>query len=475
MKKYDVVIIGGGAGGLTVASGASSLGAKVALIEKERHLGGDCLHVGCVPSKALIQASKDIFTARTKAKELGLDVSGSVDLGKVNERVQQSIRVIQMHDSDERFTSLGVDLYKGTGTFTSANTVRVDDQEIYGKRIVIAAGSRPLVPPIEGLQEAGFWTNENLFEQRELPEKLLVIGGGPIGLELSQALSRLGSKVTIVEKGKKLLSTEDESIQKAAVSVLEKELTIQLNSEVKKVEITSNRRKRVTIQKGNEQYTEEYDQILLAVGRKPNSERMNLNVAGVFQDERGFIPTNEKLQTNVPHIFAIGDINGKFAFTHVAGEEGKVVVQNAILGVPKKMSYDHIPWNIYTQPEIFHMGMTEQETRKLGIKFSVYEVPLTDVDRFISDQEADGLIKIITDQKGKILGGHAIGNGSGDWMQSVIFAMKKGSKIGDLSQMIYPYPNHAAAIQRTADLYWRSKLFSGTLPKLTKKYISWFR
>nr|WP_255547414.1 hypothetical protein [Fictibacillus sp. 26RED30] len=139
------------------------------------------------------------------------------------------------------------------------------------------------------------------------------------------------------------------------------------------------------------------------------------------------------------------------------------------------MSYDHIPWNIYTQPEIFHMGMTEQETRKLGIKFSVYEVPLTDVDRFISDQEADGLIKIITDQKGKILGGHAIGNGSADWMQSVIFAMKKGSKIGDLSQMIYPYPNHAAAIQRTADLYWRSKLFSGTLPKLTKKYISWFR
>ena len=475
MKKYDVVIIGGGAGGLTVASGASSLGAKVALIEKERHLGGDCLHVGCVPSKAFIQASKDIYTARSKGRELGLDVSGSVDLGKVNERVQQSIIAIQKHDSDERFTSLGVDLYKGAGTFTSANTVRVDDQEIYGKRIVIATGSRPLIPPIEGLNDAGFWTNENLFKQKELPENLLVVGGGAIGLELSQALSRLGSKVTIVEKGKKLLSTEDESIQKAAVYILEKELTIHLNSEVKKIQITSNGRKRVTIHKGNEHYTEEYDQILLAVGRKPNSERLNLNAAGVFQDERGFIPTNEKLQTNVPHIFAIGDINGKFAFTHIAGEEGKVVVQNAILGVPKKMSYDHIPWNIYIQPEIFHVGMTEQQARKFGIKFSVYEVPLTIVDRFISDQEADGLIKIITDQNGKIIGAHAIGNGSGDWMQAVVLAMKKGRKIGDLSQMIYPYPNHAAAIQRTADLYWRSKLFSGTIPKLTKKYISWFR
>ncbi|MBY6035795.1 FAD-dependent oxidoreductase [Fictibacillus nanhaiensis] len=475
MKKYDVVVIGGGAGGLTVASGASSLGAKVALIEKEQHLGGDCLHVGCVPSKAFIQAAKEVYTVRKNAQKLGIEISGEVNLRKVNERVQQSIDVIQEHDSDDRFEKMGVDLYKGVGQFTSDHTVSINGEEIYGKRIVISTGSRPFVPPVKGLQEAGYWTNEQIFKQDNLPIDLLVIGGGPIGLELSQAMARLGSNVTVVERSDKLLTTEDETIQTAALEVLKLELSILVSSEVKSVVVTENGKKRVSIDKSGEVIVLEVDEMLMAVGRKPNSDQLELKRAGVEQDKRGYIPTNEKLQTNIPHIYAIGDINGKYPFTHVAGEEGKTVVQNAVLGIPKKMNYKQIPWIIYTDPEIFHIGVTEKEASERGETFNVYEVPLNEVDRFIADHETSGMVKIITDKKGKIMGAHALGKGAGDWMQTVILAMKKGIKIGDLSQMIFPYPNHAAAVQRTADVYWREKLFNGHVPKITKKYIEWFR
>ncbi|WP_273122314.1 dihydrolipoyl dehydrogenase family protein [Bacillus weihaiensis] len=474
MKRYDVIIIGGGAGGLTVASGASSLGAKVALIEKEQNLGGDCLHVGCVPSKAFIQAAKEVYTARNKATSLGLTVSGETTLKQVNERVKKSIDVIQEHDSDERFTSMGIDLYKGYGHFTSDHTVLIQDEEIYGKRIVIATGSRPFVPPIKGLEEAGYWTNETIFKQEHLPKELLVIGAGPIGLELSHAMARLGSNVTVVEHAPTLLSKEDSDISHVASKKLGRELTFLLESEVKEVK-RENGKKNVMIDvKGTmKQFT--FDEILVAVGRTPNSDKLQLERAGVQMDEKGFVPTNDRLQSNVKHIYAIGDINGKYPFTHVAGEEGKTVVQNAVMGIPKKMNYSEIPWIIYTDPEIFHIGITEAEAKSKGIEYSVYKVSLEDVDRFVADHDTSGLVKIITNSKGYMIGAHAIGQGSGDWMQTVIFAMKNKKKIGDLSQMIFPYPNHAAAIQRTADLYWREKLFSGIIPKLTKTYIKWFR
>ncbi|WP_257349273.1 dihydrolipoyl dehydrogenase family protein [Pseudalkalibacillus decolorationis] len=474
MNKYDVIVIGGGAGGLTVASGASSLGAKVALIEKEKHLGGDCLHVGCVPSKAFIQASKEIYSARVNASSLGLEVTGHVSLKKVNERVQQSIATIQEHDSDERLSSMGIDLYKGLGRFTSNHTVDINGKEIYGKRIVISTGSRPFVPAIEGLKEAGYWTNEQIFHQENLPKELLVIGGGPIGLELSQAMARLGAQVTVVERNKTLLNNEDDAVQKIALDVLEHELSIWFNSDVREVEMKEGK-KVVTINKNGEMTQLTVDEILVAVGRLPNSDHLQLEKAGIKKDRRGFIPTNEKLQTNISHIYAIGDLNGKFLFTHVAGEEGKIVVQNAVLGIPKIMSYEQIPWIIYTDPEICHIGLTEKEAIKKIKGISIYEIPLGEVDRFLADHAPNGTVKIITDSKAKIVGAHGIGKGAGDWMQTVIFAMKQGNKIGDLSKMMYPYPNHAAALQRTADLYWREKLFKGPIPKLTKKYIQWFR
>ncbi len=474
MKKYDVVIIGGGAGGLTVASGAKSMGATVALIEKAPLLGGDCLHVGCVPSKAFIEAAKEVYIARTVSEQLGLNVSGEVSLAKINERVQQSVKMIQKHDSDERFISMGVDLYKGTGQFSSAHTVLVSGEEIYGKRIVIASGTRPFVPPIAGLAESSYWTNETLFEQTELPKELLVIGAGAIGLELSQAFSRLGSEVTVVEKAGTFLPAEDADIRAIALELLEQDSTIWLNTEVTAVKLVDGR-KQVTIDRAGETITMLVDEILVASGRRPNSDQLALDCAGVHCDARGFIETNDQLQTSVPHIYAIGDVNGRYLFTHVAGEEGKTVVQKAILGIPKKMRYTQIPWTIYTSPEIFHFGLTEAEAAEAGLNPIVYKVNLDDVDRFVADHDTAGIVKVITNQKGKIIGAHAIGKGAGDWMQIVILAVKKGHKIGDLSQMIYPYPNHSAAVGRTADLYWREKLFNGKRPKWTEKYIRWFR
>ena len=473
LKKYDIIIIGGGSGGLTVASGASSLGARVALIEKEQSLGGDCLHVGCVPSKAFIQAAKEIYVARHRATRLGLEVNGQVSLKQVNERVRQSIETIQENDSDEHFISMGVDLYKGLGLFTSDHTVEIKGEEIYGKRIVISTGSRPFIPPIKGLKDVGYWTNEEIFNQEVLPEKLLVIGGGAIGLELAQAMARLGTQVTIAERKGALLNNEDESIQKIALEVLENELAVMFHTEVKKVQL-ENGKKTVSIEKDGETKTLAFDEILVATGRMPNTQ-LQLEKAGIRKNKAGFISTNEKLQTNIPHIYAIGDANGEFLFTHVAGEEGKTVVQNAVLGIPKKMDYSQIPWVIYTDPEIFHIGLTENEARKELSVIATYEVPLEEVDRFVTDHETKGIVKLISDKKGKIVGAHGIGKGAGDWMQTVIFAMKQGHKVGDLSQMIYPYPNHAAAVQQTADLYWREKLFSGFIPKLTEKYIQWFR
>ncbi|SEK18549.1 Pyruvate/2-oxoglutarate dehydrogenase complex, dihydrolipoamide dehydrogenase (E3) component [Carnobacterium iners] len=452
MEKYDVIVIGGGAGGLTVASGASSLGAKVALVEKGQYLGGDCLHVGCVPSKALIQAAKDSYRAKNKATKLGLHVSGEVDMKEVKKRVQASVSTIQKQDSDERFLNMGIDIYRGNGKFTSENTFMIKDTEIYGKRIIIATGSRPFVPKIEGLEEAGYWTNETLFQQEVLPKELLVLGGGPIGLELAQAMARLGSVVTVVEQKDSLLSTEDATIQKAAVKVLESELTFYLNAEVKKVEV-QNDKKIVIVDKNGQQIKLAVDEILVAVGRLPNSDSLQLEKIGIEMDERGHILTNEKLQTNLSTIYAIGDVNGKFPFTHVAGEEGKTAVQNAVLGFPKKMKYDQIPWIIYTDPEIFHIGLTEQDAKEKRIAVSIYEIPLAEVDRFVADHEDRGLVKILTNSKGKIVGAHAFGKGAGDWMQTIVFAIAQNHKIGDLSQMVYPYPNHAAAIQRTADLY----------------------
>ncbi|BCB02080.1 dihydrolipoyl dehydrogenase family protein [Bacillus sp. KH172YL63] len=474
MDQYDLIVIGGGAGGLTVASGAASLGAKVALIEKSGLLGGDCLHFGCVPSKAFIEAAKEVATIRNSSA-FGFETKGSVDMKKIRQRVQDAVQHIQAHDDPDRFLQLGVDIYFGAAEFLDPHTILVEKEDrITGKRIVVATGSSPLIPDIEGLQDVGYHTNETIFEVDELPRRVIFIGGGPIGLELAQAFSHLGAEAVVIEKHSGILRKEDQEIRERATDILKKDIKFIFEADINRVSEQNGQKVIHYTQDGAEQ-TIEGDLLFVATGRKPGTALLNLEAACVEVDERGFIQVNDQLRTNHAHIFAIGDVNGRYPFTHAAGMEGKLVVQNAVFGLKRNVSYNKLPWTTYTTPEIFHIGLTEEEAKEQDLSYKVYRKTLDEVDRFVADHRTDGMVKIITDSKGKILGAHAIGSGAGDWMQPVIFAMEKGSKIGALSNMVYPYPNHAAAVQQTADLYWREKLFDGVLPVISKKYVELFR
>ncbi|WP_226677423.1 dihydrolipoyl dehydrogenase family protein [Rossellomorea aquimaris] len=475
MDQYDLIVIGGGAGGLTVASGAASLGAKVALIEKSGLLGGDCLHFGCVPSKAFIQAAREVATIRN-GSALGFETSGTVNMKKVKERVKGAIAHIQKHDDPDRFLQMGVDIYFGGAEFLDSHSILVEKEDrISGKRIVVATGSSPLVPDIDGLSEVEYHTNETVFDVEELPNRVVFVGGGPIGLELAQAFSQLGAEAVVLEQNDGILGKEDKEIREVATGLLEKDIQFEYGAEIKRVSEKAGGQKTVHYVKDGVKQSVDGDLLFLATGRKPGTESLNLSAAGVEVDDRGFIKVNDELRTNHSHIFAIGDVNGRYPFTHGAGMEGKLVVQNAVFGLKRKVSYSKLPWTTYTTPEIFHIGLTEEEAVEKGIEYKVYKTTLDEVDRFVADHRTEGLVKIITEPNGKILGAHAVGTGAGDWMQPVIFAMEKGSKIGALSNMVYPYPNHAAAVQQTADLYWREKLFDGVLPVISKKYVELFR
>ncbi|MBN8208090.1 FAD-dependent oxidoreductase [Bacillus sp. NTK071] len=475
MQEYDLIVIGGGSGGLTAASGAASMGAKVALIDDQPGLGGDCLHFGCVPSKAFITSAKEVHAVYKGAAEFGLTVSGDVLFERAIERVKEAIDEIQEIDSDERFEKLGVDIYRGKGAFKDEHTVTVNDENpITGKRIVLSTGSSPNVPPIDGVENVSFITNETIFNLDHLPKSVVFIGGGPVGLELAQSLSRFGSDVTILETSESIFKKEDHEIIPIVTRALEKELTFVFEADVIRIS-EQNGLKVVTYKVNGEEKTIESDAIMMSTGRKPNTDKLNLDAAGVDESE-GYITVNESLQTSRSHIYAIGDVNGAFPFTHGAGMEGKLIVQNAVFGLKRKVNYDNVPWVTYTEPEVFHLGLTEQEAKeKHGEDIRVFKVGTDDVDRFIAERKKDGLVKVITDKKGHILGAHAVGEDSGSWMQEIVFAKEHGHKIGDISTVIHPYPTKGAILNQAADMYWREKLFDGWLPKVSEKYIKWVR
>lgn len=476
MKPYDLIVIGGGAGGLTVAAGAASLGAQVALIEKNELLGGDCLHYGCVPSKALIKSAKEVYSAQKSAEKFGLTLSGQPDIATAMERVKAAIADLQHHDSHERFESMGVDIFsERTGRFIGSKQIELDNGKILkGKRFVIATGSRPFIPPIAGIEEIDYLTNETIFDMKQLPKRLVVIGGGAIGLEMAQSIARFGSEVTVVETSDKIFGREDEDLIPIIQEELEKELNFTFNSMAKSVRM-ENGNKLLTIEKEGETFDIETDAILIATGRKPNTDNLGLEDIGVELD-KGNVVVNEHLQTTVPNIFAVGDSNGNYPFTHAAGMEGKLVVRNALIGIKGKISYENLPWVTYTDPEVYHLGLTEKEAKeKHGDSIKVFKVQNKEVDRFATDRDAVGLVKVITSQKGEILGAHAVGRNAGDWMQEIVFAKTEGHKIGDLSNVIHPYPTHGAILENAANQFWREKLFEGVIPKITEKYIQIFR
>ncbi|RXT13733.1 NAD(P)/FAD-dependent oxidoreductase [Ammoniphilus sp. CFH 90114] len=473
MKTYDLIVLGGGAGGLVTAAGAASFGAKVALIQ-DGPLGGDCLWTGCIPSKSFLHAAKTVYVAR-QSNIFGMDVSGAVDFSRVKEFVKDAVTRISEHDDPARFGKLGIDVYNGLGSFTSPHEIMINEEEkVFGKRIVIATGSRPFIPPIPDLAQIGFVTNESILNMDRLPSRLLVIGGGPIGIEFAQGFSRLGTMVTIVEASKEILYREDQEIARSLRGTLESEgIQFMTGATVKELITASNSKKAIISQDGK-LIELEVDDVFLATGRIPNTESLHLEAAGVLT-ERGYIKVDSHLRTSKPHIYAVGDVNGRALFTHEAGEEGKIAVSNAVLGLKRKVNREADTWVLFTDPEVFHLGLTEEEARRLGNKIEVFKTPLETVDRFVAEGNDKGLVKIITNSKGYILGAHAVGQDAGEFMQEVIVTRKWKQKMHKLSSVMHPYPTRSNAVKQTADLYWRKRLFDGRIQRWIKRYVRWFR
>lgn len=445
--QYDMTIIGGGSGGLTAARVAASLGANVLLLDKQE-LGGDCLHYGCVPSKSLIHVARTVRQSQ-EAMSLGLSpASLSVDMAKVSTYVQG---VIGRVGESEKVYVEHVTVKFGDVTFTSPTELQIDGETITSRNTIIATGSRPAVPNIEGLQEAGYYTNNDLFDLQQLPASLLVIGGGPIGVEMGQSFARLGSKVTLITRASRVLPKEDADSSTTLANVLTSE-GIQLVTEATLIKVERNGdNKVVTVQQGEAQKTFEAEQILIALGRQPNVEELKLEAANVTYDEKG-IKVDEHLQTSAPNIYAIGDVIGGYLFTHVAAYQAGVAVRNALVPISKKkVDYRVVPWCTFTEPEVARVGLTRAQAEKQFKDVRTEVFPLADVDRAQAENETTGFIKLVlAGKKEEIVGAHIVGLRAGELLGEMTLALQHNMTINDIYNTIHAYPTMVTGLQQTA-------------------------
>lgn len=473
--RYNLVAIGAGTAGLVTAAGAAGLGAKVALVEK--HLfGGDCLNTGCVPSKAVIRSARVAAQVRD-AGGFGVRVpeGAAVDFASVMERMRRLRTRISGNDSVERFRGLGVDVFLGKAQFTGPETVQVAGKTLRFRKAVIASGSRAFVPPIEGLVEAGFLTNENVFSLTERPEHLAVIGAGPIGCELAQTFRRLGSDVTLIEKSGRIFAKDDPDASALMARVFEREgIRILLNSEVKKVAVSGGR-KQLTVAGASGEETVAADEILIGVGRIPNVEGLGLEVVGVEYDARRGVVVNDRLQTTNPRIYAAGDVCLRHKFTHTADAAARIVLQNALFLGRKKVSALTVPWCTYTDPEVAHVGLREADAKARGIEVDGFTVSMDDVDRAICDGEDEGFVKIwVRRGTDRIVGVTIVASHAGDMISEVSVAMAGKVGLKALANVIHPYPTQGEAIKRVGDAFNRTRL-TPRIKNLFTRWLAWQR
>ncbi len=472
---YDLVVIGAGTAGLVTAAGAAGLGAKVALIEREL-MGGDCLNVGCVPSKALIRAAKACAQAHS-ASEFGVSIGASwaADFSVAMERLRRLRAGISHHDSAARFKSLGVDVFIGEGRFKDKTSIEVDGKQLHFSHAVIATGARAADLPIPGLREAGYLTNENVFSLTTLPKSLAVIGAGPIGCELAQAFARFGSKVIMLEQGKRFLPREDRD----AADIVKESLRtdgVEFNTDatIQSVRTIGNQ-KQIKLETSTGPQTLSVDHILIGVGRAPNVGGLNMEAAGVTYDTRSGVNVDDHLRTSNRRIFAAGDICFPYKFTHAADAMARIVIQNALFFGRKKASALLIPWCTYTEPEVAHVGLYASEAQAKGLSFETIKIDMADIDRAILDSDTQGFVKIHYEKKtGKILGATLVAAHAGDIISEVTVAMAAGMSLGKLAAVIHPYPTQAEVIKRAADAFNRTRLtprvksFLGILIRLSR-------
>ena len=471
--EYDIGVIGGGAAGLTVASGSSQLGAKTLLIEKEPELGGDCLHYGCVPSKTLIK-SAHVYHLMKQAPVYGLpavDVA-PVDFSNIAKRIQDVIAVIQKHDSEERFCRLGAKVLFGEAVFRDEHTVDMDGNSYTAKNWVIATGSSPAAPPIPGLADTPYLTNKEIFSLESLPESIIVLGGGPIGIEMAQAFSRLGSTISVVDMADQILGKEDGDMARAITAQLEEEgVNFYLESSIKKVESQGDL-KQVTLEDRNGRpVTLQAKALLVAMGRAANVEGLGLETIGVEFDRYG-VKVDNRLRTTQKHIYAAGDVSGGYQFTHAAGYEGGIVVSNAIFHLPRKVDYTYFPWCTYTDPELASIGMNEKTAKAQGIEYDLWVEQFSANDRSLAERETTGLVKMLLDKKEKPIGIQILGPHAGDLISEWVAILNGKVKLATLASAVHPYPTIGEINKKIAGNYFAPKIFSDTIQKGLKFFFS---
>lgn len=475
-EQFDrnLIVIGAGSAGLVSALIAAAVNAKVTLIEKHK-MGGDCLNTGCVPSKALIKSAK-VASLIKRSSEFGINVPESnINFAAVMERVQSVIAKIEPHDSKERFESLGVECLEGHAIITSPWTVEINGQSLSTRSIIVATGARPFVPPIKGIEHINYLTSDNLWDIRDLPKRLVVLGGGPIGCELTQAFARLGSQVTQIEMLPRILIREDEDIAEIITKQFEQE-NVDIRTDHLAKEITTKNGKKILVCEHNNEMVEvEFDEILVAVGRAANSRGFGLEELGVELNSNNTIRVNEKLQTSIPSIYACGDVAGPYQFTHTASHQAWYATVNALFGRFKsfKVDYSVIPWATFTDPEVARVGLNEQEAKEKGINYDVTYYGIDDLDRAIAEGEDHGLVKVLTvPGKDKILGVTIIADHAGELITEYISAMKHGIGMNKILGTIHIYPTLSEANKFAAGV-WKKAHAPQFLLKLVKKYHEW--
>lgn len=470
-ERYNVVVIGAGAAGLVSAYVSAALQSKVALIEKGK-MGGDCLNYGCVPSKALIKTARFISDMR-RCQELGVKrVDFEVDFAQVMQRVHRIIAAIEPHDSIERYTKLGVECLSGTAEIIDPTTVKVGNRLLKTKHIVLALGGSPAIPPLKGIEAITPLTSENIWHLKALPRRLVVLGGGPIGCELAQAFGRLGSRITIVEQGLRILPREDEDVAAEITGFLRKESVEALTSTTAKEIAIENGEKFLICQSQNNQTRIPFDELLCAAGRRPNTQGVDWQKLGIALNKNGTIKVDAYMRTTQKNIYAAGDVVGPYQFTHTASHQAGYTAINSLFSPFKKFKADYsvIPWVTFTDPEVAHVGLNEQMAKEQNILYEITKYGIDDLDRAICESEAHGFVKVLTKPgSDKILGATVVGHNAGEYFIEFVQAMRQGFGLNGIMNAVHPYPTFAEANRYVAGQWKRAHA-----PASGLKFLKWF-
>ncbi len=465
MIETELCVIGAGSGGLSVAAGAAQLGVRVTLVEKGA-MGGDCLNTGCVPSKALLAAAH-AAQAQREAGAFGVAaVEPRVDWAAVHRHVHEVVAAIAPNDSVERFESLGVEVVQGRAAFVGPDTIEVGEERIRARRFVVATGSSPFVPPIPGLDTVDYFTNENLFSNRETIEHLIVIGGGPIGIEMAQAHRRLGARVTVMEVARLLIKDDRELAQVVIDRLAAEGIVFHEGGRDLRVERTD-AGIAVHCEMDDGRLCVEGTHLLVATGRSANIDGLGLEAAGIDHDRRG-IRVDRRLRTSNRRVYAIGDVAGPYQFTHMAAYQAGIVIRNALFRLPARVDYSAVPRVTYTDPELAHVGLGEAGATEQGRNVRVLRWSFAENDRAQAERRTEGRIKVVTATNGRVLGATIVGLHAGELIQPWVLAVSQGLKVSALANMIAPYPTLSEASKRVAGSFYTERLFSATTRRIVR-------